>query len=134
MQRIYKGFFFIATLIFSSQFALAQEPVSVNPELQAIFNSKTPKEYIIAGITVTGTKAFDPNLIISISGLAVGDKVQIPGTDVFGKAIAKLWRQNLISDVEITFTRLEGKDLYIEFAVTERPRLADFKFVGIRKG
>ena len=115
MQRIYKGFFFIAPLIFSSQFVSAQNdtiPVSVNPELQAIFNSKTPKEYIIAGIHVTGTKAFDPNLIISISGLAVGDKVQIPGTDVFGKAISKLWRQNLISDIEISFTRLEGKDLY----------------------
>jgi len=137
MQRIYKGFFFIATLILSSQFVQAQNdtiPVSVNPELQAIFNSKTPKEYTIAGITVTGTKAFDPNLIISISGLAVGDKVQIPGTDVFGKAIAKLWRQNLISDIEITFTRLEGRDLYIEMAITERPRLADFKFVGIKKG
>jgi len=137
MQRIYKGFFFIATLIFSSQFVSAQNdtiPVSVNPELQAIFNSKTPKEYIIAGIHVTGTKAFDPNLIISISGLAVGDKVQIPGTDVFGKAISKLWRQNLISDIEISFTRLEGKDLYIEMALTERPRLADFKFLGIKKG
>ncbi|HRI23583.1 MAG TPA: POTRA domain-containing protein [Ferruginibacter sp.] len=137
MQRIYKGFFFIATLIFSSQLAQAQNDsnhVSVNPELQAIFTSKTPKEYTIAGINVTGTKAFDPNLIISISGLAVGDKVQIPGTDVFGKAIAKLWRQNLISNIEITLTRLEGKDLYIDMTITERPRLASFKFVGVRKG
>ena len=137
MQRIYKGFFFIATLIFTGQLAEAQTdttPVSVNPELQAIFNSKTPKEYTIAGIEVTGTKAFDPNLIISISGLAVGDKVQIPGTDVFGKAIAKLWKQNLISDIEVLFTRLEGKDLYIQLVITERPRLASFKFVGIKKG
>lgn len=137
MQRIYKGIFFIATLIISSQFARAQNdttPVSVNPELQSIFNAKTPKEYTIAGINVTGTRAFDPNLIISISGLAVGDKVQIPGTDLFGKAIAKLWRQSLISDIEIILTRLEGKDLYIEFALTERPRLADYKFIGIKKG
>src|SRR5437868_11208979 len=97
MQRIYKGFF-IAILLFSCQFVWAQNdtvPVSVNPVLQDIFNSKSPKEYTIAGITVTGTKAFDANLIISISGLAVGDKVQIPGTDVFSKAIAKLWRQSL---------------------------------------
>jgi outer membrane protein insertion porin family len=134
MQRIYKGLFIITTLIFSSQFVWAQEPVSVNPELEAIFTSKIPKEYTIAGITVTGTKAFDANLIISISGLAVGDKVIIPGTDVFGKAIAKLWRQSLISDIEISFTKLEGRDLYIEFALTERPRLATFKFEGIKKG
>ncbi len=137
MQRIYKGIFFIVTLIFSSQFVSAQSdttPVSVNPVLQDIFNTKTPKEYTIAGITVTGTKAFDANLIISISGLAVGDKIMIPGTDVFGKAIAKLWRQSLIADIEIYFTKLEGKDLYVEFAITERPRLASFKFVGIKKG
>jgi len=137
MQRIYTGILFIAILLFGSQFVWAQKdttPVSINPALQEIFNSKTPKEYTIAGITVHGTRAFDENLIISISGLAVGDKVQIPGTDVFGKAIAKLWRQSLISDIEISFTRLEGKDLFIEFDITERPRLAIYKFEGIKKG
>ncbi|MFM6925514.1 MAG: outer membrane protein assembly factor [Ferruginibacter sp.] len=134
MERIYKRIFFIATFIISSQFVWAQEPVSVNPELEGIFTSKTPKEYTIAGINVIGSKAFDANLIISISGLAVGDKVTIPGTDVFGKAIAKLWRQNLISDIEISFTKLEGRNLYIQFEITERPRLASFKFEGIKKG
>ena len=134
MERIYKRIFFIATFIISSQFVWAQEPVSVNPELEGIFTSKTPKEYTIAGINVIGSKAFDANLIISISGLAVGDKVTIPGTDVFGKAIAKLWRQSLISDIEISFTKLEGRDLYIEFEITERPRLASFRFEGIKKG
>src|SRR6187549_3719115 len=137
MQRIYKGIFIIASLLFSSQLVMAQVdsvPVSINPDLEGIFTSKVPKEYTIAEITVTGTKAFDANLIISISGLAVGDKVTIPGTDVFGKAIAKLWRQNLISDVEIYFTKLVGRDLSIEIAITERPRLASFKFEGIKKG
>jgi outer membrane protein insertion porin family len=137
MQRIYKRIFFIATIVLSSQFAWAQNdtvPVSVNPELQEIFQSKFAKEYIIAGITVSGSQAFDENLLISISGLAVGDKVMIPGTDVFSKAIAKLWKQSLISNIEISFTKLEGKDLYVHFEITERPRLAEFKFAGIKKG
>ena len=136
MHLIYKRFFFIASILLSSQFVAAQiePPVSVDPALQGIFNSKTPKEYTIAGITVGGTKAFDVNLIISISGLAVGDKVLIPGTDVFSKAIAKLWKQSLISSIEISFTKLEGRDLYVHFEITERPRLGDFKFVGVKKG
>jgi len=108
--------------------------VAVDPALQEIFNNRPSKEYTIAGITVTGTRAFDPNLIISISGLAVGDKVLIPGTDVFSKAIFKLWRQNLISNIQINFTRLDGSDLYVELAITERPRLADFRIYGIKKG
>ena len=140
MHLIYKRVFLIVTILLSSQYLSAQitadtiPPVSVNPELQNIFNSKFPKEYTIAGITVTGTKSFDANLIISISGLAVGDKVQIPGTDVFGKAINKLWKQNLISNIEISFTRLEDRNLFLEISVTERPRLVDFRFVGIKKG
>lgn len=137
MHLIYKRIFFIALILISSQLATAQvdsNNVSVDPELLGIFNSKVPKEYTIAGITVGGTKAFDENLIISISGLAVGDKVLIPGTDVFSKAIAKLWKQSLISNIEISFTKLVGRDLYVHFEITERPRLAEFKFIGVKKG
>jgi outer membrane protein insertion porin family len=136
MHLIYKKIFFIVAVLFCSQFVAAQNDttVSADPELLAIFNSKVPKEYTIAGITVGGTKAFDENLIISISGLAVGDKVLIPGTDVFGKAITKLWRQSLISKIEISFTKLVGRDLYVHFDITERPRLAEFKFIGVKKG
>jgi outer membrane protein insertion porin family len=136
MHLIYKRILFIATILCFTQFALAQvePPVSVDPALQEIFTSKFPKEYTIAGITVAGTRAFDENLIISISGLAVGDKVQIPGTDVFAKAIAKLWKQSLISKIEIYFTKLEGRNLFVHFEITERPRLGAFKFEGVKKG
>lgn len=137
MQRIYPYFFLLIFAVLTSQFAFSQNdtvPVSVNPQLLEIFNSKTPKQYNLAGITVTGAKAFDQNLIISITGLAVGDKVTLPGTDVFSKAITKLWKQNLVVDVEVFLTKLEGNNLYIELAITERPRLSDFKFTGIKKG
>lgn len=136
MQRIYKRIFFIVTALISSQLLHAQGPetgMSIDPELQKIYQSRYPKEYTIAGITVTGARSFDPNLIISISGLAVGDKVNIPGTDVFSKAISKLWKQNLIANVEIFFTKLEGSNLYVEIAIVERPRLADFKIIGVKK-
>ncbi len=137
MRLIYKRILFIAVILCLSEFVAAQQPdtlISVDPALQEIFSSKFPKEYTIAGITVGGTKAFDENLIISISGIAVGDKVQIPGTDVFAKAIAKLWKQSLISKVEIYFTKLEGRNLYIHFELVERPRLGALKFEGVKKG
>ncbi len=137
MHRIYQSFLLITFFTFVCNVAVAQMdtvPTSINPQLLDIFNAKPPKEYTIAGITVTGNKAFDANLIISICGLSVGDKILIPGTDVFSKAITKLWRQNLIADVEIYFTHLEGNRLFVEMAITERPRLADYKFIGIKKG
>ncbi len=107
-------------------------PSSVNVELENIFNAKTPKKYTISQITVTGT-TFDPNLIISISGLAVGDKIVLPGGDDFAKAITNLWKQNLVSDVEIYLTQLKGDDLSVEIHVTDRPVLSNFKFKGISK-
>ncbi len=107
-------------------------PSSVNVELENIFNAKNPKKYTISQITVTGT-TFDPNLIISISGLAVGDKIVLPGGDDFAKAITNLWKQNLVSDVEIYLTQLKGDDLSVEIHVIDRPVLSNFKFKGISK-
>ncbi len=138
MQRIYQNVFLIIAFFISTQQVVAQTDtlpaVSIDPALQDIYNSRIPQEYTIAGITVIGSKAFDQNLIISISGLAVGDKIVIPGTDAFGKAIAKLWKQSLVSNVEINLVKLVGKDLFIELNITERARLLDFKFIGIKKG
>ncbi len=136
MHRIYQNSFLIVFLFISSQRSFAQVDTfpSVNPALLGVLDSKTPKMYTIAGITVAGSKSYDGNLIISISGLAVGDKLALPGSDLFAKAIGKLWRQSLVSDVQINLTRLEGSDLYIEIEIKERARLLDFTFSGIRKG
>ncbi len=138
MHRTYRRFLLIAGLFILSQHLLAQQkdtlPPSVDPALQEIFNTKYPKNYTIGGITVTGAQAFDPNLIVSISGLAVGDKVQLPGSDAFGKAIAKLWKQSLVSSVQIDIVRMQESTIFLEIAIKERPRLIDYKFIGIKKG
>jgi outer membrane protein insertion porin family len=107
---------------------------SIDADLLNIFTQKTPRKYRIAAIKVTGNKFFDENLLISIANISVGDEVTIPGGDNFSKAITKLWAQNYFSDVEIYVTKLVGKDIDIEIAVTERPRLSKFYFKGIRKG
>jgi outer membrane protein insertion porin family len=139
MHKIYKILFLVVVAVTTKTIATAQVvndsvPVSVNVELENIFNAKSPKEYVISDIKVTGTKSFDPNLIISISGLAVGDKVKLPGADNFSKAITNLWKQNLVSDVQIYFTNLVGNKLSVEINITDRPSLTNFKFRGISKG
>ncbi len=147
MHQIYKISLLIVIAITTKTFVFAQVnndtipakismdtlPTSINPELENIFNAKSPKEYIISAIKVTGSSSFDPNLIISISGLAVGDKVVLPGGDNFAKAINNLWKQNLVSNVEIFLTNLTGKNLSVELHITDRPTLTNFKFKGIGK-
>ncbi len=109
------------------------KPTSVDPELEAIFNSKTPKEYVIAGITVSGSKTFDSALLVSITGISIGDRVYLPGGDLFSKAISAIWRQQYFDDAAIYITRVDGKDIYIEISVRERSRLGNFFFKGVKK-
>src|SRR5258708_12119522 len=98
--------------------------VSVDPDLMELSNSKNPpREYIIAGIKIAGTKYLDESLLTSISGLTVGDKVTIPGGDNFSKAIQNLWKQNLFANISVYFTRLVVNSVYFEIDVTERPPL-----------
>src|SRR5690606_19810892 len=133
MLRFLQRFSALLVLFFISVSSVfAQEPVSVDPALLALENARVPREYTIAGIIVTGT-TYDTSIVKSISGLQVGDKVSIPGGDQFSKAITNLWRQRLFSNVQIYITRLEEDRIWIELAVQERPRLANFKFVGIKK-
>src|SRR6185312_1874187 len=139
MQRsLLTGVFLFTFCLLKITIARAQDsdtthPVSVDPELLALENAKTPHEYTIAGIKITGSKYLDEALLISVSGLTIGDKVMIPGGDNFSKAITKLWGQNLFSNVAIYFTKISGSDLYIEINVTERPRLSNFIFKGASK-
>jgi len=109
--------------------------ISIDPELVALASGKNPpREYTIAGIKISGTKYLDESLLISISGLTVGDKVTIPGGDNFSKAINNLWKQHLFADVTIYFTKLIGNSVYVEINVSERPRLSNFYFKGVKKG
>ncbi len=108
-------------------------PDSIDPKLIELANSKVPKEYVLGGITISGTKYLDEQLLLSISGLSVGDKLVIPGGDHFSKAITNLWKQNLFANIEINYTKIEDDKVFIEIAVTERPRLSKYFLKGIRK-
>jgi len=109
------------------------KPTSFDPKLQAWKDARLPKEYTIADVTITGIKHLDTSIVLSIAGLNTGDKFTHPGNDNFSKAIANLWRQKFFSNVQIYVTKIEDDRVSIEIAVTERPRLGNFKFIGIKK-
>jgi outer membrane protein insertion porin family len=139
MQKLITLLLFVFFVLYSISPAVAQQSAdttitSVDADLLNIFNQKTPKKYRVAAISVSGNRFFDENLLISIANINIGDEITIPGGDQFSKAITKLWAQNYFSGVEIYLTKLTGKDISIEIAVTERPRLANFNFKGIPKG
>ncbi len=92
-----------------------------------------PKEFEIGGITVTGIEYLDVNVLKTLSGLSVGERIRVPGDEI-ADAIKKLWKQNLLSDIRIEFSRIEGDLIFLNLALTERPRLSKFSFDGVSKG
>ena len=108
-----------------------QAQVSLNTSLETISYSN-PRQYILGGITISGTKHLDHNTLIQISGLSIGETVVVPGDDIT-KAVEKLWGQGLFSDVQITATKIQGNSIFLDFLLEERPRLSKFKFTGIKK-
>lgn len=95
-------------------------------------NYANPQEYEIAEISVTGTESLNTEALISLSGLRVGDRINIPG-DALSSAINKLWKQGIIGDVEIYVTKVEGDKVFLNIEMSERPRLSKINITGVGK-
>jgi outer membrane protein insertion porin family len=116
--------------LFSLFISISFGQVGLNSDID--INYSTPKEYEIGGITVSGIKYLDESALISLSGLAIGDKIQIPGEEVT-RAIEKLWKQGLFSDVKIKAVKIVGTTIFLNIYLQERPRLSKFAFRGVKK-
>jgi outer membrane protein insertion porin family len=110
------------------QQALAQIQLGDELELDYV----NPKKYEIGGITVTGVKYLDNSVLVMLSGLSVGDIINVPGEEI-SRAINNLWIQGLFENIKITATRIEDNLIFLNIDLTERPRMSSFTFTGIKK-
>ncbi|HVW13997.1 MAG TPA: outer membrane protein assembly factor BamA [Mucilaginibacter sp.] len=118
--------------------AMAQVPNQPRPMLQKSIPADSlsylnPKDYIIGGVTVSGVKHLDKDVLIQISKLNKGDRINLPG-DQNAAVIKRLYDQGLFDDVQLNITRINMDTIYLEIAVVERPRLSRMHLTGIRKG
>src|SRR5690348_11637429 len=93
----------------------------------ASFSYDEPQRYEIGGVTVSGTRFLDEQVLINLSGLIVGDTIEIPGEKI-SKAIQALWKQGLFSDIKVNVVRVQDNRAFLDFALTEKPRLSKFTF------
>jgi outer membrane protein insertion porin family len=93
----------------------------------------TPNEYTIGGITISGNKFLDQDLLMAVTGLNVGDKIRLPNDEKIAKAIRNLWKQDLFSDVSISVTKIIDDKAFLDIHIEERPRLSRYNFKGIKK-
>ena len=104
-------------------------PASTVPEIEY---GMTRKTYEIAGIEVEGADSYEDFVLIGFSGLAVGDKIEVPG-DQITKAIKRFWKQGLFSNVKIKAKRIEGNKIWIVIELEQRPRISEVRYEGLKK-
>jgi outer membrane protein insertion porin family len=130
--------FFAILFSFISAAALAQVPSGIRPPLTKSISADSlsylnPKDYIIGGISISGAKYLDKDVLLQISKLNKGDKINLPG-EQNANVIKDLYKQGLFDDVQLNVTRINMDTIYLEIAVVERPRLSRLHITGIRKG
>ena len=104
-------------------------PVSDVPEIEY---GMTRKTYEIAGIEVEGADSYEDFVLIGFSGLAVGDKIEVPG-DQITKAIKRFWKQGLFSSVKIKAKKIEGSKIWLVIELAQRPRISEVRYEGLKK-
>ncbi|MDE5773795.1 MAG: outer membrane protein assembly factor BamA [Muribaculaceae bacterium] len=101
-----------------------------NPE---IIYSPIPKQYEIAGITVSGISHVEDYVIIGYSGLNIGERIDVPG-DAITNAVKRFWRQGLYSKVNISVTKTVGDKIWLNIDLRQQPRMSELRFEGIKGG
>ena len=134
MDKRYRIIAFILALMAicpfkSNAFELAVPTDTIyNPN---VIYSPIPKVYEIAGIKVSGVDHVDDYVIIGYSGLAVGEKIEIPG-DAITNAVKRFYRQGLYSKVQIKLEKVVGDKAWLEIVLRQQPRLSEMKYIGVK--
>lgn len=118
-------------LLLSPLGALAQDQNRQNTNVVVDYNA--PKEYIIGGLEISGIQYLGKEQILSLTGLAVGDKISIPGEDI-SSIIKRIYMQRYFSDVSVYIDSLKRDTAYIRLDLLERPRVSRWEFEGIKSG
>ena len=96
------------------------------------FNLIPGIDYEVAGITVSGGKELDANVVIMLTNLRVGDNIQFPDPKI-SDAIRTLWRQQLFEDITFKVVSKSGKKVYLDIQLKELPKMSKYYITGVKK-
>lgn len=104
--------------------------------ISKVFSQTLPlqkrQKYLIDSIEVIGLKSFNPQTVISYSGLRKGQTIQFPGDQV-SSVINKLWNLDLFSDINFYAKNITEKSITLQIEIEELPTLNEVIIKGIRK-
>ncbi len=109
--------------------AQTDAPVQVKPDMSYTQNRS---QYILGGLVVDGVSGFDEELLLSISGLNVGDVYEVPGEHI-SEAVRRYMKQKLFSSVRIEADSIVGSKIYLHVHLMAHPRISSINYTGVKK-
>ncbi len=91
-----------------------------------------PVDKIIADIKIKGAPSYDDFVLKSLSSLAVGDEIQIPGLAITN-AVKRYMQYGYFSDARIEVSKYVGKYAWLEIILEENPRISQVTYTGVGK-
>jgi outer membrane protein insertion porin family len=98
-----------------------------------VIDYSDPRQCVISGLTVTGVNYLNADQILSLTGLALGDTITIPGEEL-QSIVKRLFMQRFFADVGVYVDSLVNDKAYININILERPRVSQWKYEGVKKG
>ena len=124
-----RGWGWVSLFFLSFSHVVAQD-VIVNPDISY---AGTPRLCTIGGLAVEGVEGYDDYVLTSLSGLTVGEEVEVPGQKIT-EAVKRYWKHGLFSKVAITADSIVGSQIYLRIHLALRPRISMINYTGVKKG
>jgi len=120
------------TVSLTSDSLKLKEPAPLPYDSMEVIDYSRPKEYIIQDVVISGIKFIQKEVLVSLSGLKVGNTITLPGDDIT-KVLEKFWSQGLFSDAKISASKIEGNKVWLDIFLLERPRMLRLTINGVSK-
>ena len=92
----------------------------------------TPRQVEIGGMSVKGVTDYEETVLLNISGLTIGQKIEMPGQEIT-EAVKRYWKHGLFSRVSITADSLVDSKVYLSINLALCPRISSINYVGVKK-
>lgn len=122
----------LLSLLLSSFTGFSQVSTDTVFNPTVVFNG-TPRNYELAGISVTGADNYEDFTVIGYTGLRVGQRIDVPGNDI-NQAVRRLMRQGLFAQAQMKVAKVADGKVWLELAVRPQPRISEVNFNGMKKG
>ena len=110
-------------------FTMQAQNIIVNPDINY---AGTPRQCEIGGINVEGVDDYEDYMLINLSGLSVGQRIEVPGSEIT-EAVKRYWKHGLFSNVSITADSIVDSKIYLCIHLSLRPRITDINYHGVKK-